>query len=134
MMVVMSENTFFRRSCNKKRKKGRREKKMSPVGLPPGFRFHPTDEELVNYYLKRKINGQEIELDIIPEVDLYKCEPWELAGFLLPFNNPSILPNTLFLIFVTHPFIYLYWLAHSHFFLSHRNTFKQNNFHFPISC
>ncbi|KAF7821983.1 NAC domain-containing protein 86 [Senna tora] len=53
---------------------------MSRVGLPPGFRFHPTDEELVNYYLKRKIHGQEIELDIIPEVDLYKCEPWELAG------------------------------------------------------
>jgi len=53
---------------------------MAPVGLPPGFRFHPTDEELVNYYLKRKINGQEIELDIIPEVDLYKCEPWDLAG------------------------------------------------------
>ncbi|KAL1083372.1 hypothetical protein V6Z11_D09G195500 [Gossypium hirsutum] len=53
---------------------------MATVGLPPGFRFHPTDEELVNYYLKRKINGQEIELDIIPEVDLYKCEPWELAG------------------------------------------------------
>lgn len=53
---------------------------MSPVGLPPGFRFHPTDEELVNYYLKRKIHGLEIELDIIPEVDLYKCEPWDLAG------------------------------------------------------
>lgn len=53
---------------------------MARVGLPPGFRFHPTDEELVNYYLKRKINGQEIELDIIPEIDLYKCEPWELAG------------------------------------------------------
>lgn len=53
---------------------------MAPVGLPPGFRFHPTDEELVNYYLKRKVQGQEIELDIIPEVDLYKCEPWELAG------------------------------------------------------
>lgn len=60
---------------------------MSPVGLPPGFRFHPTDEELVNYYLKRKINGQEIELDIIPEVDLYKCEPWELAGNLIWFYN-----------------------------------------------
>lgn len=53
---------------------------MAPVGLPPGFRFHPTDEELVNYYLKKKIQGQEIELDIIPEVDLYKCEPWELSG------------------------------------------------------
>lgn len=64
---------------------------MAPVGLPPGFRFHPTDEELVNYYLKRKIIGQEIELDIIPEVDLYKCEPWELAGlaYLLLYINLS---------------------------------------------
>ncbi|KAF9624722.1 hypothetical protein IFM89_013260 [Coptis chinensis] len=51
---------------------------MAPVTLPPGFRFHPTDEELVAYYLKRKINGRKIELEVIPEVDLYKCEPWEL--------------------------------------------------------
>ncbi|CAN6464098.1 unnamed protein product [Victoria cruziana] len=51
---------------------------MAPVTLPPGFRFHPTDEELVAYYLKRKIHGLKIELEIIPEVDLYKCEPWEL--------------------------------------------------------
>lgn len=48
--------------------------------LPPGFRFHPTDEELIIYYLKRKINGVNIELEIIPEVDLYKCEPWDLPG------------------------------------------------------
>lgn len=53
---------------------------MAPVSLPPGFRFHPTDEELVSYYLKRKINGRKIELEIIPEVDLYKCEPWDLPG------------------------------------------------------
>ncbi|KAF7816297.1 PH, RCC1 and FYVE domains-containing protein 1 isoform X1 [Senna tora] len=47
--------------------------------------FHPTDEELVAYYLKRKINGRKIELEIIPEVDLYKCEPWDLPGkSLLP--------------------------------------------------
>ena len=38
---------------------------MAPVSLPPGFRFHPTDEELVSYYLKRKINGRKIELEII---------------------------------------------------------------------
>ncbi|CAH8388711.1 unnamed protein product [Eruca vesicaria subsp. sativa] len=63
---------------------------MAPVGLPPGFRFHPTDEELVNYYLKRKISGQEIELDIIPEVDLYKCEPWDLAEkSYLPSRDPE---------------------------------------------
>ncbi|XXG39242.1 hypothetical protein AAC387_Pa01g0253 [Persea americana] len=51
---------------------------MAPVTLPPGFRFHPTDEELVDYYLKRKINNRKIELEIIPEVDLYKFEPWDL--------------------------------------------------------
>lgn len=68
---------------------------MAPVGLPPGFRFHPTDEELVNYYLKRKIHGQEIELDIIPEVDLYKCEPWELAG-LIHFLLSLLFFNLLF--------------------------------------
>ncbi|CAL9129346.1 unnamed protein product [Musa textilis] len=63
---------------------------MAPMGLPPGFRFHPTDEELVNYYLKRKIHGLKIELEIIPEVDLYKCEPWELAGkSFLPSRDPE---------------------------------------------
>lgn len=53
---------------------------MAPMSLPPGFRFHPTDEELVAYYLERKITGRSIELEIIPEVDLYKCEPWDLPG------------------------------------------------------
>ncbi|XP_057831364.1 NAC domain-containing protein 96 [Cryptomeria japonica] len=51
---------------------------MGPTSLPPGFRFHPTDEELADYYLKRKVHGQKIELEVIPEVDLYKCEPWDL--------------------------------------------------------
>ncbi|XP_022718157.1 NAC domain-containing protein 71-like [Durio zibethinus] len=51
---------------------------MAPMSLPPGFRFHPTDEELVAYYLDRKITGRTIEFEIIPEVDLYKCEPWDL--------------------------------------------------------
>lgn len=58
---------------------------MAPVSLPPGFRFHPTDEELVAYYLKRKINGHKIELEVIPEVDLYKCEPWDLPGIVCIF-------------------------------------------------
>jgi hypothetical protein len=28
--------------------------------------------------LKRKVNGKTIEFDVIKEVDLYKCEPWDL--------------------------------------------------------
>ncbi|KAF5771266.1 putative transcription factor NAM family [Helianthus annuus] len=46
--------------------------------VPPGFRFHPTDEELVDYYLRNKINSSAIELDVIKDVDLYKIEPWDL--------------------------------------------------------
>ncbi|KAG8495857.1 hypothetical protein CXB51_007713 [Gossypium anomalum] len=39
---------------------------MGGPSLPPGFRFHPTDEELIGYYLKRKTEGLEIELEVIP--------------------------------------------------------------------
>ncbi|EMS49619.1 NAC domain-containing protein 7 [Triticum urartu] len=46
--------------------------------VPPGFRFHPTEEELVGYYLARKVAAQTIDLDIIQEVDLYRIEPWDL--------------------------------------------------------
>ncbi|KAK1403667.1 NAC domain-containing protein [Heracleum sosnowskyi] len=48
--------------------------------VPPGFRFHPTEEELVGYYLHRKINSLKIDLDVIVEVDLYSIEPWEIQG------------------------------------------------------
>ncbi|KAK0576756.1 hypothetical protein LWI29_022867 [Acer saccharum] len=47
---------------------------------PPGFRFHPTDEELILYYLKRKICKRRIKLDIIAETDVYKWDPEELPG------------------------------------------------------
>ncbi|KAL1535146.1 NAC domain-containing protein 17-like [Salvia divinorum] len=48
--------------------------------FPPGFRFHPTDEELVLYYLKRKICRQRHLLDVIAETDVYKWDPEELPG------------------------------------------------------
>lgn len=48
----------------------------------PGFRFHPTDEELVMYYLKRKMCGKKLNLDVIRETDVYKWDPEELPGIL----------------------------------------------------
>ncbi|KAG5533123.1 hypothetical protein RHGRI_027373 [Rhododendron griersonianum] len=48
--------------------------------LAPGFRFHPTDDELVSYYLKRKVCGKPLRFDAISDVDVYKTEPWDLPG------------------------------------------------------
>ncbi|TXG63096.1 hypothetical protein EZV62_010090 [Acer yangbiense] len=46
--------------------------------VPPGFRFHPTEEELLHYYLRKKISYEKIDLDVIPDVDLNKLEPWDI--------------------------------------------------------
>lgn len=46
--------------------------------VPPGFRFHPTDEELLYYYLRKKVSYEAIDLDVIREVDLNRLEPWDL--------------------------------------------------------
>ncbi|KAF5445320.1 hypothetical protein F2P56_034380 [Juglans regia] len=48
------------------------------LSVPPGFRFHPTDEELLYYYLRKKVSYEAIDLDVIREVDLNKLEPWDL--------------------------------------------------------
>ncbi|KDP30502.1 hypothetical protein JCGZ_16181 [Jatropha curcas] len=52
---------------------------VKTTALAPGFRFHPTDEELVSYYLKRKVSNKPVRFNAIAEVDIYKNEPWDLA-------------------------------------------------------
>jgi len=60
---------------------GPRDSRMDTFShVPPGFRFHPTDEELVDYYLRKKVASNKIDLDVIKDVDLYKIEPWDLQG------------------------------------------------------
>ncbi|XP_023548941.1 NAC domain-containing protein 21/22-like [Cucurbita pepo subsp. pepo] len=46
--------------------------------LPPGFRFYPSDEELVCHYLYKKIANQEALRGTLVEIDLHTCEPWQL--------------------------------------------------------
>ncbi|KAM0977562.1 hypothetical protein ACFX15_013151 [Malus domestica] len=48
--------------------------------LPPGFRFHPTDEELILHYLIKKVASTPLPVSIIAEVDIYKFDPWELPA------------------------------------------------------
>ncbi|GAB4854749.1 hypothetical protein Ancab_023334 [Ancistrocladus abbreviatus] len=45
----------------------------------PGFRFHPTDEELVSFYLRRKVEKKPISIELIKQIDIYKHDPWDLA-------------------------------------------------------
>ncbi|KAG6473653.1 NAC domain-containing protein 92-like [Zingiber officinale] len=48
--------------------------------LPPGFRFHPTDEEIISYYLTPKVVDHTFSARAMGEVDLNKCEPWDLPS------------------------------------------------------
>lgn len=48
--------------------------------LPPGFRFHPSDEELVCHYLYKKVANVKVYDGTMVEVDLHIREPWELPG------------------------------------------------------
>ncbi|KAK3134352.1 hypothetical protein QOZ80_6AG0548020 [Eleusine coracana subsp. coracana] len=58
---------------------------MVEARLPPGFRFHPRDDELVLDYLVKKLHGggggSMVSIYGCPtmvDVDLNKCEPWDL--------------------------------------------------------
>ncbi|CAL5213663.1 unnamed protein product [Lathyrus oleraceus] len=57
------------------------------VNLPPGFRFYPTDEELVVHFLHRKASLLPCHPDVIPDLDLYPFDPWQLQGRALEEGN-----------------------------------------------
>lgn len=55
--------------------------------LPPGFRFYPTDEELVVHFLHRKAALLPCHPDVIPDLDLYPYDPWDLDGKAMVEGN-----------------------------------------------
>lgn len=60
--------------------------------MPPGFRFHPTDLEIITHYLLNKVIDTRFRAVAIREIDLNKCEPWDLP------RNYSALLFSIFLI------------------------------------
>lgn len=52
------------------------------IRLPIGYRFHPTDEELLVYYLKRKVFALPLPASVIPEFDVFQTDPWGIPGDL----------------------------------------------------
>lgn len=55
--------------------------------LPPGFHFYPTDEELVVHFLHRKASLLPCHPDVIPDLDLYPYDPWDLNGKAMGEGN-----------------------------------------------
>ncbi|XAR60161.1 hypothetical protein NMG60_11033417 [Bertholletia excelsa] len=52
---------------------------MDANKIQPGFRFFPTEEELVSFYLRRQLEGNSPDLNrVIPVIDIYALEPWHL--------------------------------------------------------
>jgi len=49
--------------------------------------FRPTDEELVDFYLKHRLLGDDPRVRVMTDIDLCDVEPWEVPG-----NNPK--PNS----------------------------------------
>lgn len=75
-------------------------KMKAELNLPAGFRFHPTDEELVKFYLCRRCASEPISVPVIAEIDLYKFNPWELPGYYYyAISTSSIFKFLLILIF-----------------------------------
>ncbi|KAI9090315.1 hypothetical protein K1719_028650 [Acacia pycnantha] len=49
--------------------------------VPVGYRFSPTEEELVAYYLPHKLMAHDPSIyNTIPEIEVCKYEPWELPA------------------------------------------------------
>lgn len=80
--------------------------KLEEVMLP-GFRFHPTDEELVGFYLKRKIQQKPLSIELIKQLDIYKYDPWDLPSKSLGLLSYSCLHTMADLVYVK--FILFIW-------------------------
>ncbi|XP_044500908.1 NAC domain-containing protein 90-like [Mangifera indica] len=54
--------------------------------MPPGFRFYPTEVELISFYLHHKLHANSEDFNrimdqVIPVVNIYDFSPWELPQF-----------------------------------------------------
>ncbi|PSR87454.1 NAC domain-containing protein [Actinidia chinensis var. chinensis] len=48
--------------------------------FPIGYRFCPTSEQLLKYYLKPKVDSRPLHAQVIVEFDAFQTNPWDLPG------------------------------------------------------
>ncbi|CAI9105675.1 OLC1v1004653C1 [Oldenlandia corymbosa var. corymbosa] len=70
---------------------------IEQVPLVPGFRFYPTEEELVTFYLNNKLEDNRLQElhKVIPVINIYSLEPWQL-------------PSSLTLLFIFSSFLHVF--------------------------
>ncbi|KAL2548950.1 NAC transcription factor 25-like [Forsythia ovata] len=74
--------------------------------MPLGYRFEPTDEELIRFYLSEKAFGQPLPRSFIMEKELYgdNANPWDVFSDTDPWktetkfdeNETKSIKNTIF--------------------------------------
>lgn len=52
------------------------------MGKIVGVGFRPTEQELVDFYLKHKLLADDSRVDVIPVIDLCQVEPSDVPGNL----------------------------------------------------
>jgi No apical meristem (NAM) protein len=72
--------------------------------LPPGFRFHPRDDEIIDKYLCLKVANPRFTTIAIVDVDLNKCEPWDLPSKLWFIRYDFLISKRIFN-FLTYSYI-----------------------------
>lgn len=84
-LVVKRRKPSFILGSIKSPRKQRRVPELRLIGeemtstVPLGFRFYPTEEELIGFYLQNKLNNRREDMErVIPVADVYCCDPWQL--------------------------------------------------------
>ncbi|KAI4331760.1 hypothetical protein L6164_016717 [Bauhinia variegata] len=57
------------------------------MSFPPGFKFYPTDQELIYFYLRKKINKEKLPTNPIREVNIYLYNPIDLAAMYRDYEG-----------------------------------------------
>ena len=56
------------------------QQKKQQLNLPPGFGFHPTNMEIIIFYLVPKVLKKAFDTTMVREVDMKKYELWNLPN------------------------------------------------------
>ncbi|KAM7470172.1 hypothetical protein LguiA_008355 [Lonicera macranthoides] len=79
-VLTMNQEAQDHESNNKNNDNNNNKDEHEHDLVMPGFRFHPTEEELVEFYLRRKVEGKRFNVELITFLDLYRYDPWELPA------------------------------------------------------